>query len=408
MLDFSIYSDQERCKAVTSELGSIVHPTNAQLEMMANYILYGKDQNDQNAVDRKEVYIPTKYNSYKKRRVDSLDELKELPTFNEADLQPIHRSIYKNPKPELDLSAPEMEPILYTIAQYESQIEDLKNLPETQEIRTKIYNLNHMLIELRREQYAFQDILKQPIKLISYNQPYKDPISDTLCENIGPMGLKIGELTRFVNPKEDKSYAIVEDFFDSAREGLNLENPTHIYLILQSYETLYEKSIDNPFINAKYLVETIDWYISQVPFDQSRLDIIYFKKHHYPNSYIRQYLKEHYGKNYSENYISTIYTKEICKKIAAAVTLVKDRWESRFKPNNWKVCSCCGQWRLKDPREFIRKRNSDDGYAARCKVCDRKKKNERLKRKEEERKRLEMERQAQELGYAEGTKQNQD
>lgn len=46
------------------------------------------------------------------------------------------------------------------------------------------------------------------------------------------MGLKIGELTRFVNPKEDKSYAIVEDFFDSTREGLNLENPTHIYLIL--------------------------------------------------------------------------------------------------------------------------------------------------------------------------------
>lgn len=128
--------------------------------MMANYILYGKDQNDQNAVDRKEVYIQTKYNSYKKRRVDSLDELKELPTFNEADLQPVHRSIYKNPKPELDLSAPEMEPILYTIAQYESQIEDLKNLPETQEIRTKLYNLNHMLIELRREQYAFQDILK--------------------------------------------------------------------------------------------------------------------------------------------------------------------------------------------------------------------------------------------------------
>lgn len=29
MLDFSIYSDQERCKAVTSELGAIAHPTNA-------------------------------------------------------------------------------------------------------------------------------------------------------------------------------------------------------------------------------------------------------------------------------------------------------------------------------------------------------------------------------------------
>ena len=53
---------------------------------MANYILVGKDENGQNAVDRKEVQIQTKYNSYKKKNTESLEALIESPTFNEADV----------------------------------------------------------------------------------------------------------------------------------------------------------------------------------------------------------------------------------------------------------------------------------------------------------------------------------
>ena len=69
MLDFSIYSDVDRSKAVYSELENLKKPpTQSQLETMANYILFGKDENDQNAVDRGEVQIQTKYNSYKIRK----------------------------------------------------------------------------------------------------------------------------------------------------------------------------------------------------------------------------------------------------------------------------------------------------------------------------------------------------
>ena len=382
MLDFSIYSDVDRSRAVYTELENLKKPpTQSQLETMANYILFGKDKNDQNAVDRGEVQIQTKYNSYRRKKIESLDELQESPTFNEAELQPVHRSVYKNPKPELDKSLPELQPLIESIYQYESQLQDLQNLPQTQDVKTRIYNLNHLIIQLKKDQYSLQDTIKQPIQLLSYNHSAPEPFSDNLCENIGPLGLKIGNLIRFTNPKEDTNKSELSDFYNPNIEGLDLENPTHIYYILEAYESLYERSIDNPYINAKYLVETIDWYIDQVPFDRNRLDIIQLKKSHCSNNYIREYLNKIYGFNYSENYISTIYTKEICKKIAQQVTLHKDKWLNRFNPQLWKKCSCCGEWKLKDAREFVRKKNSEDGFTSRCKMCDRKKKLEKNKSK---------------------------
>lgn len=375
MLDFDIYSDTDRAIAVKDELSKLTKPpTQSQLETMANYILFGKDSNGQNAVDRGEVQIQTKYSSYRKKKEESLDELTESPTFNEAELKPIHRSVYKNPKPELDRSLPELQPLLTTIAQYESQLEDLEKLPQTKDVKDRIYNLKHLVISLKKEQYSLQEIVRPPLQLMSYNHPAPEPFVDNLCENIGPLGLKIGNLTRFTNPKEDHNQSQLSDFYDPSRKGINLEDPTHIYFLIEAYESLYERGLDNPYINAKYLIETLDWYIDQVPFDQNRLDIIALKKRHCPNNQIRKYLNEKYGFNYSENYISTIYTKEICKKIAAQVSLHKEKWERRFEPGVWKKCSCCGEWKLKDAREFVRRKNSEDGFTSRCKMCDRKKK----------------------------------
>ena len=74
MLDFDIYSDTDRATAVKDELSKLTKPpTQSQLETMANYILFGKDSNGQNAVDRGEVQIQTKYSSYRKKKEDEID-----------------------------------------------------------------------------------------------------------------------------------------------------------------------------------------------------------------------------------------------------------------------------------------------------------------------------------------------
>ena len=98
-LDFNIWSAQDRLEAIRSiDLASL---NQKELETVSNYILYGKDADGTSVVDRKEIQIQTKFDSYKKKKEVSLDELLESPTFDETILQK-NRTIYKKGTPSID------------------------------------------------------------------------------------------------------------------------------------------------------------------------------------------------------------------------------------------------------------------------------------------------------------------
>jgi hypothetical protein len=64
-------------------------------------VLYGKDpdKNNTSVVDRKEVYIKTRYSSYSQTEPVSLEALMESPTFDESTFTK-EKNIYKKVKPE--------------------------------------------------------------------------------------------------------------------------------------------------------------------------------------------------------------------------------------------------------------------------------------------------------------------
>jgi ribosome biogenesis protein Tsr3 len=94
-LDFTIYSSKERLEAIKQiDLSSL---TKSELETVTNYVLYGKDDDGTSSVDRKEIQIKTKFNSYQKNRTVSLEGLMESPTFDENIFQK-DRTIYKKKK----------------------------------------------------------------------------------------------------------------------------------------------------------------------------------------------------------------------------------------------------------------------------------------------------------------------
>lgn len=66
-LDFTIERDIDRLDAVQNILDSLeTDPSPSELEQMASYILYGKDENGQNAIQRNETIDKNKrYKSYK-------------------------------------------------------------------------------------------------------------------------------------------------------------------------------------------------------------------------------------------------------------------------------------------------------------------------------------------------------
>ena len=79
-----------------------------------------------------------------------------------------------------------------------------------------------------------------------------------------------------------------------------------------------------------------------------------------------------YGKSYTPNYISTIFRQRIIPRINEAAVLHKEIISNIFFPENFKRCSCCGVIKLRCPENFTRKSRANDGYAPRCKVCEKK------------------------------------
>lgn len=80
-LDFNIYSSKDRLEAIKQI--DLAQLTKTELETVTNYVLYGKDEDGTSIVDRKEIQIKTKFNSYQRNKTVSLEGLMESPTFDE-------------------------------------------------------------------------------------------------------------------------------------------------------------------------------------------------------------------------------------------------------------------------------------------------------------------------------------
>ena len=90
-LDYSIERDTDRTAAIYDILDRLEKvPSSTELEQMANYILYGKDENNQNTVQRKEITDSNKrYSTFKTMddKLLSLDELLENPMADQQTLE---------------------------------------------------------------------------------------------------------------------------------------------------------------------------------------------------------------------------------------------------------------------------------------------------------------------------------
>ena len=89
-LDFSIVGQEDRAAFLESYLQQPQFtkrpPTPDELETMANYVLWGKNENGLNAKQEGLVPRETRHKTWDADIVESLDGLMESPTFNEASL----------------------------------------------------------------------------------------------------------------------------------------------------------------------------------------------------------------------------------------------------------------------------------------------------------------------------------
>lgn len=383
-LDFSIYSSKDRMEAIKKiDLSSL---TKTELETVTNYVLYGKDEDDTSCVDRKEIQIKSKFNSYNKDKHISLDELMESPTFDE-NIFSKDKAIYKKVKPSIDkdkaAQIPGMEALWEEINKMDKILKEntgeLEKTPQTPTLTTKqIYYLKHQLIELRTQQYYLMDSYFPVIQLQRNKTEFHSNLIDSQMNYpVLPRGtMSSKDDSYFKNPKIDTAPQIkiyseeeVEKIIEEQKPYLDFRNPLHIYQLIQHYEEIKDCAEKNPDSPLNNLLWTLDFYIEKAELSEQQLLIIRDKKLRIPNKEIAQHLHDELGIYHQENYISTIWNKCV-GLITNAVELNYDEYLCRNYDKAWKCCTRCKQFLLRDSRNFVKKAKAADGLTSRCKRCD--------------------------------------
>lgn len=419
-LNFQLDTAEERTEFLQSYLQSDQFQkkplTEEELEMCGNYILWGKDPEGKNSVQRKEVQIKTRNGTWDAHEDESLDALVESPTFSEARLFQNAQTRYKATQEAfsrakaLQQAPAQLIPIFEKLFAQIDRLELLLNFydlahgkrkkPPRSELlgkfseedaavlrdeadalnQFKYLKLRHLLVELRRQQYTLSDAYTTTIQ--RHTPPL--PILENAAAEITilPAGLYSEENPIFQWPlrptdltKEETEKAVRQLWKIRAlsnRFVFDFRNIEHVYNLILQYDQLYDGSLVEGIENElPALLRTFEFYVGIAQLDSVQMDILRQKQAGKKNKEVADFINQKHHRTYTPNYISTLFRQKIIKSINAAAAYHEQIVENLCFEENFKRCSSCGELLLIDERNFIHRSRSKDGFSNRCKRCDR-------------------------------------
>lgn len=427
-LNWQISLREDRAKFIEKYIENLTFkPTPEELTMMGNYILWGKlketDKDGPSRLKNEGLYIETKNGDWIDDRSVSLEGLLETPGFSESDFShPTYKKIRHTFSREeaRRLAAPEIlsaleglwrriDSIELLIGYYElahgkrktsirKELLDRFNESERESIEarandTKQYaylKLKHELVELRKQQYVYQDSYKQTIfsRPVNNSIYYKvdDPIEFGADIPVLPFSIryntplfkKIFNFERFPEPddfNEKELKEISEILWNPAaasKDGFDFSNPDHLYKLCGYFKELEEKVKDEELGEDSALVQFLNTaraYVELSKLEPLHRDLLEWKIEKKSNAVIQELIKEKYGHSYQINYISTLYCKTL-DSIAETAKFHRIVCENLSFPENFKKCKDCGNSLLLGTRDWVKRARSRDGFSPRCKRCE--------------------------------------
>ena len=405
-LDFSIERDVDRLHAVEDILDQLnTDPSATELEQMASYILYGKDENGKNSIQRNETIDKDKrYKSYKTKddKVQSLDEMMEVPGFDEQQLRSAYkRDSYTVPKPCIrkpkydkhtgemvdpgDSDVPGMWEQWEIIDRWQRMLDIAQGKIPPNEGDTivsdpyRVYQLKHNLIDIRKHQYYLKDSAKPTLHFQNLDHP-KPQFYDWS-----------GDAFYWI-PYDKWQYRVTHSYtsrvsqnladYETRGEGDTLEvkwvvcqhtfdweNPRHIRALLNHYCTLYDALKEKLNTYGRTLLWDFDRYVELCDFSELRKFLIGLRKQGMAYEDILEEMRAKYAMEYSPNYLVSIVNTEVPNKIAKMAKMI--RLEQDTPEEQRKKCTHCGRSLPADPLFFSRNNAHKDGLSNTCKDCDR-------------------------------------
>lgn len=432
-LDWSLITTNERSSFVNSYIMQTQFTKNPltedELETIANYVLWGKDEDGTSVVQRKEIELETRNATWTRKAPESLDALLETPTFNENTIAQNDAPRAKNVRIVFDREKALREcppPLVSVFTDLFTQIDQLdliinyydlahgkrKNPPRPEllaafseadqlKYRTKADSLSqyrylklrHLLVELRKQQFTLRDTYTTPIQLETTNRvPVEAPSPLTFDADIivlpcgvasthptqklvfSPMDeLLPSNLTQIQLNQITKTYWERKDNAKQLRRTniFDFTNVEHVSnLFLQFFELSDAAALNELDSTTAALLSTLNYYTEMADLTPAQCDILELKKQGLRNQEIADRINQSHNKTYTANYISTIFRQKIVKQINEAALYHERVIQSLPYPEEFKACSTCGHLLLRDGQNFVRKSRAKDGYAGRCKRCD--------------------------------------
>lgn len=291
--------------AILSELDT--DPSQKDLEQMADYILFGKDDKHCSIVDTKDALVPhRRYGTYrtKSERNESLEGLAENPAINiDTDTTVLMqgdrpaRNIYKTIKPSItkptyddagneidpgDGDLPFMRELWDSIEKLQTRYDMYRGaIPPDEYVRLHplskymLYRMGHALIELKRQQYYIKDVYKPTIHFFNVPKPGK-PVLQFDC----PTGIWLTPTEwcgRKRNPKpRDIEQPPLQEapmneegqlFWKISDNVVDYENPAHILCLIDNYARLLRHSYSEPNSHTRDLCFDLERFVGEANLD---------------------------------------------------------------------------------------------------------------------------------------------
>lgn len=424
-LDFSLDTTEQRAEFVKEYINTIDFTlSEKELTTIGDYILWGKNKDGKNPRQTGEIDLESKNKTWDSKKIESLDALKESPTFRESDFHEISeppakltREVFSRDEARKKAPPHVLESLeqlwrrideidltinFYDLAHNKRKLEPRKTLLE-RFTQNEIYSiqqkaeslsqfhylkLRHLLVELRREQFTLRDsyaVVHQPHGIPVHTEVSTPVFSADI--SVRPAGLVRD--SGLPSPVWNKDHLPVpQDFSESELAKISkfiwgeqkdtplffdFREPEHLYQLFLMREDLDDGAMRaEVFSTLPSFMETLDFYVQHTRLSDLHKEILNLKIKKVLNQKIADIVNSKYGKTYNANYISTIFKQKIIVSICETAKLHWDMIQNLFFEENFKKCSTCGQIYLLDARNFIRKAKAKDGFSARCKHCDKK------------------------------------
>ena len=405
-LDYNIERDTDRLQLVEGILDTLEkNPSDSELEQMATYILYGKDENGQSSLKRGEVYNNDKrYNSYKTSDdyVLSFDEIIENPATDEQEFRSAYtRDIYKKSistinRPKYDRKTgemidpgdsdiPGMTELWERLDHFDKWLHILQGkLPpdpnfEYFEDDYRLYRLKHNLIDMKRTQYYLKDAYKPQIHFQKLDHP-KPQFYDWDGESAYWLPLDkwqwrvdhsyTSRVSRDLKDYETRETPNgIEVKWVICKHNFNWEDSRHVYFLMNHYDTVKEQLKEKLDTYGRTLIWDMERYIEMAQLSPIKKAITYKVLQRMPRDQISEEILQEFGITYNAYYLSTLIANDIPKEIARTAT--RNRLLCETPKEELKLCKRCGRSLPRHPLFFTKNSGRKDGFQSYCRECER-------------------------------------